>query len=315
MNINIKDKKILHELEKDARITNSQIAKKVGLSKDAVGYRIKQLEEKELIRGYRAIVDVNRLGYNLFRVYFKFSDFSNPGIKEMIDYLKKEKRAWWIAKLDGNWDFAFAFFAKSNKEFHDFYSEFSIKFRKNIKEKMIVPIIYYREFSRKYLTNSKETRQINLSEDIYYATKKELELLRLISKHGKMSLVELSEKLVLDIKTIKSKLKKLEDEKVILGYKVDLDVSKLGRDFYTVEMELNDYSKYEEIAETIRSLQESISWAISIGGYDLEFDLEIENTQQYYQAIDKLKSKFPEIREVRYFRVIENYKITYMPEE
>jgi DNA-binding Lrp family transcriptional regulator len=180
---------------------------------------------------------------------------------------------------------------------------------------MIVPIIYYREFSRKYLTNSKETRQINLSEDIYYATKKELELLRLISKHGKMSLVELSEKLVLDIKTIKSKLKKLEDEKVILGYKVDLDVSKLGRDFYTVEMELNDYSKYEEIAETIRSLQESISWAISIGGYDLEFDLEIENTQQYYQAIDKLKSKFPEIREVRYFRVIENYKITYMPEE
>ena len=62
MGLNLKDKKILYELEKDARITNSLIARKVGLSKDAVGYRIKQLEEKGIIKGYRAIIDVNKNG-------------------------------------------------------------------------------------------------------------------------------------------------------------------------------------------------------------------------------------------------------------
>lgn len=100
-----------------------------------------------------------------------------------------------------------------------------------------------------------------------------------------------------------------------MGYKVDLDISKLGRDFYTLEIDLNNYKKFYDIRKEIFSLNELTSWVISIGGYDLEFDLEIDKTQRYYEIVNKLKEQFPEIREIRYFRIIENYKIVYMPEE
>ena len=70
--LNLKDKKILYELEKNARVTISDIAKKVGLSKQLVSYKIKRLEEERIIEGYHAIIDTSKLGYTTYRVYFTF---------------------------------------------------------------------------------------------------------------------------------------------------------------------------------------------------------------------------------------------------
>ena len=42
--LDIKDKKILYELYTNARQSNNSIAKKIGLSREAIDYRIKNLE-------------------------------------------------------------------------------------------------------------------------------------------------------------------------------------------------------------------------------------------------------------------------------
>ncbi|MDA3836871.1 MAG: winged helix-turn-helix transcriptional regulator [Nanoarchaeota archaeon] len=315
MKIDIKDRKILYELEKNSRLTNSQIGKSVGLGRDSVGYRIKQLEGKGIIRGYKAVINTSKLDYDFFRVYFKLMDLKKGDLEKIIGFLKKDKRAWWIAKLEGSWDLVFAFFAKTNKEFYDFQFQLLENFRSNIKESLISPIIYYREMPRRYLTNSRENFKIDVSDPIIKMDDKDFKILRILSKNGRIMMIDLAKALKLDIKTIKSRIKKLESEKIILGYNTDVDVSKLGRDFYTVQISLNNYSRFDSVRNYVQSLVESTSWVISIGGADLEFDLEIENSNRYYEIIDKLRSKFPEIREIRYFRIRENYKINYMPEE
>ena len=48
------DQKILACLSDDARQTNAEIARKVGLSRSAVSERIRKMEEQKLILGYRA---------------------------------------------------------------------------------------------------------------------------------------------------------------------------------------------------------------------------------------------------------------------
>ena len=55
--IDEKDKRILDLLRKDGRMTYSDIGADVGLSRVAVAARVKDLEEKGIIRGYTAIVD------------------------------------------------------------------------------------------------------------------------------------------------------------------------------------------------------------------------------------------------------------------
>ena len=47
--LDVKDWKILTLLDENARYSNSQIAKKVGLSKPAVEYRLKRFEKNRII--------------------------------------------------------------------------------------------------------------------------------------------------------------------------------------------------------------------------------------------------------------------------
>jgi DNA-binding Lrp family transcriptional regulator len=315
MSLDTKDRKILFELEKNAKATNSEIAKKVILSKDTVGYRIKNLEEEGILRGYRTMIDLTKLNYVLYRVYFKLLDMSEIDQDEMIEYLKQAKNTWWIAKLDGSWDFAFALWGKTTEEFHHFYFEFSKKFRRFIKEKMISPILSYKEFPRRYLTDSKEMLYFkedtknNLKNSII--DEKDIEILNTLSQNARVPLITLAQKLKVDSKTITYRIKRLESQKIITGYKSNLDVSKLGRDFYTIEIDLNDFARFKEIENHILSLKELTGRSISIQGYDLEFDIEIENTKRYYDITKELKNKFKEIREIRYFRVIENHKLNH----
>ena len=74
---------ILYQLELNARQPNSEIAKKVGLSKEVVNYRIKRLENERVIKSYYAIIDLSKLGYINFRVYLKLIDATPKKEKEI----------------------------------------------------------------------------------------------------------------------------------------------------------------------------------------------------------------------------------------
>jgi DNA-binding Lrp family transcriptional regulator len=65
MVLNETDAKILQVLLTDARFSSRQIAKKVGVSVGTVLSRIKKMEEEGLIKGYSAILNHEKLGYEL----------------------------------------------------------------------------------------------------------------------------------------------------------------------------------------------------------------------------------------------------------
>ena len=60
--------KLLSSLQKNARINNIELAKKVGLSPSPCLRRVRSLEEKSIITGYSAIIDQNKvdLSVNVF---------------------------------------------------------------------------------------------------------------------------------------------------------------------------------------------------------------------------------------------------------
>jgi Lrp/AsnC family leucine-responsive transcriptional regulator len=59
------DWQILGDLQENARLGYSELGRRVGLSPPAVAERVRRLEEAGIIRGYRAEVDVARLGLPL----------------------------------------------------------------------------------------------------------------------------------------------------------------------------------------------------------------------------------------------------------
>ena len=59
------DKIILQELQQDARISNADLARRVGLSASATLTRVRRLEKKNIIRQYAAQINRPQLGYDL----------------------------------------------------------------------------------------------------------------------------------------------------------------------------------------------------------------------------------------------------------
>jgi Lrp/AsnC family leucine-responsive transcriptional regulator len=59
------DRKILEILQEDGRISNQDLAERIGLSQSPCLRRVRVLEESGLITGYRALVDAKKLGLSL----------------------------------------------------------------------------------------------------------------------------------------------------------------------------------------------------------------------------------------------------------
>ena len=60
-----KDRRILAELQRDSRLTNQELADKVGMSSSATWRRVKGLEEDGVIDRYTAIVNPKKAGFGL----------------------------------------------------------------------------------------------------------------------------------------------------------------------------------------------------------------------------------------------------------
>jgi len=56
---------ILKELQDDGRITNVELARRVGISAPPCLRRVRALEEAGLIKGYRTLLDEKQLGYDV----------------------------------------------------------------------------------------------------------------------------------------------------------------------------------------------------------------------------------------------------------
>lgn len=69
------DKQILNIIQKDARISNAEIARQVGLAPSAVLERIRKLEERGVIRGYAAEIDAAQIGFGLTAFVFVRTSF------------------------------------------------------------------------------------------------------------------------------------------------------------------------------------------------------------------------------------------------
>ena len=65
MELDEQDKRIIRELQRDGRIQNNELAKRVGLSPSPCLRRVKLLEEAGIISRYVAVIDQTKVGLRL----------------------------------------------------------------------------------------------------------------------------------------------------------------------------------------------------------------------------------------------------------
>lgn len=82
------DERILSELQSNGRLTMKALAERVGLSSPAMIERVRRLEERGILAGYRAIVDPGAIGRPLTALIA--ADIDRRSNKALLDHLRSE---------------------------------------------------------------------------------------------------------------------------------------------------------------------------------------------------------------------------------
>ncbi len=99
--INETDKQILKIIQQDARITNVEIARQVGLAPSAVLERVRKLEERDVIRGYATEIDPRQVGFGLtVFVFVRTSECSSSEVEEALTAIPEVLEAHEVAGED-----------------------------------------------------------------------------------------------------------------------------------------------------------------------------------------------------------------------
>lgn len=115
------DLKILNEIQADGRITNVELAKRVGISPPPCLRRVKALEDAGYILGYRGLVDPHRLGFDVtVFASVHLSSQAEADLKAFEDFVRAEPlvRECWM--LSGEVDFILKCVAPDMATFQEF---------------------------------------------------------------------------------------------------------------------------------------------------------------------------------------------------
>ena len=116
------DKKILKELQQSGRITNVELAKKVGISAPPCLRRVRALEESGFIKNYYAEIDSSILGYSV--TVFAQVSLSSQAEKDLTAFEQHVSKMPMVREchlLAGDTDFLLKIVAKDWDAYQDFH--------------------------------------------------------------------------------------------------------------------------------------------------------------------------------------------------
>ena len=118
------DRKILEELQKDGRITNVELSRRVGISAPPCLRRVRALEQAGLIEGYHARVNARALGYEV--TVFAMVSLQSQAGKDLVAF-EELVRGWPLVRecymLNGEIDFILKCVAPNLLTFQTFLTD------------------------------------------------------------------------------------------------------------------------------------------------------------------------------------------------
>lgn len=122
MNLDKTDEKILKNLMKDARISARQLALKIGISTVTAISRVKKLENEKVIDGYTALVDHEKIGYDITAI---IEIIAKKNVLEIENKLSKIDNVCCVYDITGNTDTIIVAKFKEREELSDFVKSLS----------------------------------------------------------------------------------------------------------------------------------------------------------------------------------------------
>ncbi|MFH1770207.1 MAG: Lrp/AsnC family transcriptional regulator [archaeon] len=299
MELDLIDRKLMHELDFDARQSYSQLAKKIRVSQEVIRYRLKRLIDNKIIDAFLTIVDIGRLGLFHYEVYFRFQHVSGEKEKEIVKFLMDSYNVLWLCSCTGHFDLVFSVIAKNNIDFSNIISRITNLYGEFISERNVQSTIKIPHFNRAYLLNKKEVKEVTFGGT--YKKKVDIDridfkILKTIRYDGRMPITEIAKKARITIDIAKYRLRRLRRTGVIQTFRPSYNKKNMG---YTIHQTLFNFKNLNEslknkFIEFVKKTSNTVYVLDTIGRFDLILETETKSEDDFERILKSIRNQFYE---------------------
>ena len=308
--LDLVDRKILATLDIDCRQSNTAIGRIVHRSREAVKYRIFELEKQKILSGFITSINPNALGYYMFKAYLKLENIQGEREK-FFSELKSNKDIYWIGISDGVFDCVFAIVSKSIVEYYAKINDILSGWQRLIVSKVLGIMVDTRQYNKKFLVPSTKPHTVVFGGDVKNNTvdSLDLQILGILANNARMPLTQIARKTKSTTDIVRTRIRNLEECGIILSYRTDINFAKLGMEFYKVFIYFRTLSPSDErsLFMWVQHHPNVLYYIRSIAPWEVELELLVENYSQFNGIISQLREKFQ--------YVIRNYEHLIMSSE
>lgn len=313
-----RDRKILVELDKNSRQTDSEIAKKLGISKQVTNYRIQKIVEKKIISNFYTIINVGSLGLNSYYIFLQLEKIDKNQEKELLEKINYLDYVGWLVSGTGRWDAVVLIYADSIGTFDKLLSEIINLCGDHLHEYNFTTLIAAEHIGYKFLAEMRDIHSAKQTEKIREVSLDEIDkkILSAIAQNARLSIMQISHLIKMPPHVVNYHLKRLIKLKIIEGFKPKIDANKLGYQWYLLLIQIRNVTeaRKKEFVHFCKQYQKIYYVTNTVGLYNLMLDVHVSNVEEFKEVLLELKSRFSDvIRLYESMIIFDEYKINYFP--
>lgn len=300
MVLDTKDRKILYELENNCRQSYNAIAKKVGLSKTAVIYRIDRLRDAKVIDDFATITNGNKLGRSIYTVFLKLQG-ANKAKEKILEFIKSQQDTGWCVQVFGNWDIIFAALTKDVHHLQRLLDTIEQNFNAHIKDREVVFNTRSHAFQHHYLYGDISDKiihdQYGSDHSEVALSKNDLLILNALKQKPRASTVEIADDVRRSPRTVKRSMQKLTESGTIVRFKAHINALEIGHQWNIALLSLKSMKKSKK-AHFIEYIKQHRNFVFAVectGKWNLILNIHSKNAAEFKKMFLDFRNTFDDV--------------------
>ncbi len=309
LKLDLIDKKILFELDKNSRIPTTQLAKKMNISRETCKYRIANLVKNDVIDRFSAIINPSNLGYKMYKIHLQLTNIGEEREK-FYDYLYTHPNVYWIGICNGSWDLILTMFADDAQQFYRMINEILYRYRHIIARKVVGTFVdsyfYRKSFFTDEIESSVKVGGKVIPNQIDETDKKIIDIL---SNDARIPITELAILTKTSAGKLHHRIKKLEEKEIIVGYRLSLNLARIKMEAFKALIYFNyiDEKREKSLLEYLHQIPYTSYYLRVISPWEGEIEFIVEDYNHFNAIINDLRKKFSDL--------IKNYESVFISKE
>ncbi len=296
--MDLRDKKILSILSENSRLSVAEIAKRLGINRDTVKYKIKRMQDNGVLRKFYAEINLGVFGYSTCHVYFLLDELHGEAKEALLKDLLNNPHTKSVMEYHDRWDMEWILVTQGLEQFDKLMTEIMSKHQDCIIEKNQLVTLQYYYTTRLpydfYKQAGYQLKQTNHTVDKIKLDEYDFKILQRLAENARENAVETALHVGLSTDAVIRRIKRLYDAHIINRFTSLIDRRKLDYNWFTFAITMKSFDKKSQstFREFIREHPHIIRCVKTYGKFDLLLSVCAKEPQHFHNTIKDIKKTF-----------------------